>query len=181
MTFTFTPTDIPDVILIQNETYKDDRGYFAETYRKDVFNELGLPDFVQDNVSHSSRGTLRGLHYQLLPNEQAKLISCVSGYIVDVAVDIRKESKTFGKYVKVELFDPRTMLYVPAGFCHGFLALEDNTIVSYRCSDYYSPEQDRNIHWNDPQINIDWGFDLLQIKVSDKDDAAPLLKDAELV
>lgn len=134
MSFKFTKMDIPEVVLIESTKYKDDRGFFIEAYKRNEFENF--PGFVQDNISKSSKGTLRGLHYQNWPKEQAKLVTCINGYIIDIAVDIRKTSNTFGKYVKVELFGPGTMLFVPAGFAHGFLALEDNTIVSYKCSEF---------------------------------------------
>lgn len=184
MNFEFIKLDIPDVTLISSKRFSDDRGFFAEEYRKDIFEQKGLPKFVQDNISISSRGTLRGLHYQLAPKAQAKLVSCIRGYIIDVAVDIRPKSKTYGKYIKVELFGPGTMLYVPAGFAHGFLALEDDTIVSYKCSEYYSPGHDRNILWNDPDIGIEWELEqttgFSKPLMSAKDTEAPLLKNADL-
>lgn len=183
MAFSFIKMNIPDVVLVISDKFEDKRGFFTEGYKESEFCPR-FPRFVQDNISLSCKGTLRGLHYQKNPKPQAKLITCLTGRIFDVAVDIREDSPTFGMYIMVDLSGPGTMLYIPVGFAHGFLALEDNTLISYKCSDYYSPKHDRNIAWNDPQININWeagGIDIdNNIHVSKKDNNAPLLKDAEL-
>lgn len=179
----FTRTHIPDVIVIEPEVHGDERGYFVETFRQDLLNEfLGYEiNWLQDNESKSSRGVLRGLHYQLNPAAQAKLVRVIQGKVLDVAVDIRKESPTFGQHVAVELTaENKKQLLVPRGFAHGFLVLEDDTIFAYKVDNYYSPENDRGIAFDDQQIAIDWGVAAEQLKLSEKDTKQPLLKDAEV-
>lgn len=153
----FEPTEIPDVILIKPKIFSDERGYFSETYRKELFLEHGIDkDFVQDNISKSVKGTLRGLHYQI-ENPQAKLVMATHGAILDVAVDIRKNSPTFGKHVIAELSEEnKNLLYIPEGFAHGFYVLTDSAVFQYKCGDYYNPNGERGIIWNDPEIGIDW-------------------------
>jgi dTDP-4-dehydrorhamnose 3,5-epimerase len=185
MSFVFTPNDkIPDVIIIENKIHLDNRGFFSEIFRADEFKNNGLPEFIQENHSMSYPVCIRGLHYQLNPKPQAKLVSCPSGYIIDIAVDIRKGSPTYGDWVAVDLNqDNGRMLYIPSGFAHGFVAFGALPAhVVYKVSSYYSPKYDRCISWKDPQININWSFPGSKkaiINISDKDNNAPLLKDAE--
>jgi dTDP-4-dehydrorhamnose 3,5-epimerase len=172
----FFPTAIPGVIRIVPKTFVDDRGTFREQYRQNVFADAGIHDhFVQDNISTSKRGVVRGLHYQVV-QAQSKLVTVLQGSIVDVAVDLRKGSATFGKYVSVLLSDQnKEMLYIPIGFAHGFLALEDDTVVCYKCSDYYLQSGERSLRWNDPQVGIQWPIS--DPILSDKDKVSPKLKD----
>ena len=154
----FTPAGLPGLILIEPHIWQDGRGYFFESYRYDRFLENGIADrFVQDNESKSSAGVLRGLHYQIEPRRQAKLVRILKGKVFDVVVDIRPGSKTFGKYFSMILDgEKKQMLYVPPGFAHGFCTLEDGTEFFYKVSDFYSPECERGILWNDPDLAIDW-------------------------
>jgi len=178
----FIRTRIPDVIIIEPKIHGDNRGYFIETFRQDKLdNFLGFKlNFCQDNESKSSKGVLRGLHYQLAPAAQTKLVRVIQGRVLDVAVDIREGSSTFGQYISVELTqENKRQLLVPQGFAHGFLVLEDNTTFCYKVDNYYSPENDRGIAFNDPALNIDWGMDFAELKLSEKDTQQPLFKDAE--
>lgn len=170
MPFEFIKQEIEDVILVKPKVFGDNRGFFMETYKKSDFVANGIDvEFTQDNHSKSTKGVLRGLHYQAKPYGQAKLVRCVKGRIYDVAVDIRKNSKTFGQYVKVELSeDNKQMLFIPDGFAHGFVALTDDVEILYKASGEYAPQADRGILWNDKEINIDWGIDFEPI-LSDKD------------
>ena len=170
MPFEFEKQSIEDVILVKPKVFGDNRGFFMETYKKSEFVANGINvEFTQDNHSKSTKGVLRGLHYQAKPYGQAKLIRCVKGRIYDVAVDIRKNSKTFGQYVKVELSEEkRNMVFIPEGFAHGFVALADDVEILYKTSGEYAPQADRGIIWNDKEINIDWGIDFEPI-LSDKD------------
>ena len=179
MPFSFKPLEIPDVILVEPKVFGDQRGFFMETYKKSDFKENGIPyEFVQDNHSKSQRGVLRGLHYQLYPRAQGKLVRCVRGRIWDVAVDIRKGSPWFGKWVAVELSEEnKLMLWVPPGFAHGFVALEDDTEVMYKVTDEYAPDLDRGIIWNDPDLAIDWP--IKDPILSDKDRSLPSFNEAE--
>ena len=180
---TFTRTDIPDVVICEPTVHGDERGYFVETFRQDKLEDfLGFKvKFCQDNESKSSRGVLRGLHYQLSPAAQTKLVRVIQGSVLDVAVDIRKGSPTFGKHVAVKLTaENKKQLFVPRGFAHAFVVLEDNTIFAYKVDNYYSPENDRGVAFNDPAINIDWGIAVEALKLSDKDTKQPLLQDADL-
>ena len=181
MPFEFKKTNIEDVVLIIPKVFEDNRGFFLEGYKKSDFINNGITDdFNQDNHSKSSLGVLRGLHYQTKPKLQAKIVRCIRGKIFDVAVDIRKNSKTFGKWTGAILSEEnKNMLYIPEGFAHGFLTLSDTAELLYKASGEYSPQNDRGILWNDPQINIDWqkyglNFDPT---LSDKDKKQPLLKD----
>ena len=178
MGFKFEKTEIEDVILVTPDVFGDDRGFFSETYKKSVFVENGIKDeFNQDNHSKSVKGVLRGLHYQSKPMQQAKLVRCVRGSILDVAVDIRKGSKTFGKWVKRVLSEEnKQMLYLPEGFAHGFVVLSDEAEFLYKVSNEYSRENDRGIRWNDPDIAVEWGIDF-EPKLSEKDTKQPFLKD----
>ena len=176
----FTRTKIPDVIIIEPKVHGDSRGYFVETFRADKLEEfLGFKiNFCQDNESKSSKGVLRGLHYQLHPAAQTKLVRVILGRVLDVAVDIRKNSPTFGHHVAVELTsENKKQLLVPRGFAHGFVVLEEDTIFAYKVDNYYSPENDRGIAFNDPSLNIDWILDHDELNLSAKDTKQPLLKD----
>jgi dTDP-4-dehydrorhamnose 3,5-epimerase len=162
------PTALPGVVELRPKIFRDPRGFFLETYHREKFAELGITaDFVQDNHSRSSRGTLRGLHYQL-PHAQGKLCRVIEGEVLDVAVDIRLGSPTFGKWTSVVLSaEHSNMIYVPAGFAHGFLTLSESAQFLYKCSDVYAPKDEHGIAWNDPDINIAWGID--NPLVSEKD------------
>lgn len=176
--FKFRRLEINDVILVTPKVFGDSRGFFMESYQKSVFFENGINvDFNQDNHSKSTKGVLRGLHYQTNPKAQAKLVRCSKGKIFDVAVDIRKDSKTFGKWVGEILSDEnKNMLYIPAGFAHGFVVLSDEAELLYKATNEYSPENDRGIRWNDPDINIEWGIDIEPL-ISEKDSKQPYLKE----
>ena len=178
MPFEFIKQKIEDVILIKPKVFGDHRGFFTETYKKSEFEANGIKTlFLQDNHSKSSKGVLRGLHYQLPPYEQAKLVRCVRGKIFDVAVDIRKNSKTFGQYVKVELSEEnKHMLYIPEGFAHGFVVLSDEAELLYKTSNEYAPQYDKGIYWADKDLNIDWGIDFAPV-LSEKDKNQPEFKE----
>ena len=176
----FIRTNIPDVIIIEPTVHGDHRGYFVETFRADKLEAfLGYKlNFGQDNESKSSKGVLRGLHYQLAPHAQTKLVRVISGRVLDVAVDIRKNSPTFGQHVAVELTaDNKRQMLVPRGFAHGFVVLEDDTIFAYKVDNYYSPQCDRGIAFNDPALNIDWMLKTEELKLSDKDTKQPKLNE----
>ena len=177
MVFRFSRADIPDVILIKPEVHYDQRGFFLESYSKKYFEEAGInEEFVQDNHSFSIKNTLRGLHYQLEPFEQSKLVRCISGEIIDVAVDIRRNSGTFGKFVMVNLSsENKNMLYIPRGFAHGFLVISDYAEVVYKTDNYYSREHERGILWNDDDIGVRWPVP--DPIISDKDKSWPRLRD----
>lgn len=177
----FIKSAIPEVILIKPKVFGDDRGFFLESYKKSLFVANGIDyDFIQDNHSMSAKGVLRGLHYQLNPKAQGKLVRCVSGSVFDVAVDIRRGSPTFGKWVGYELSATnKQMLWIPPGFAHGFITLEDNTQFLYKTTNDYAPEYDRGIKYDDPAIGIVWP-DVGELLLSEKDQAQPLLKDAEI-
>lgn len=178
MPFEFERQSISDVILVTPKVFGDNRGFFMESYKKSEFCANGIDvEFNQDNHSKSTKGVLRGLHYQQEPYGQAKLVRCSRGRIYDVAVDIRPNSPTFGKYVKVELSeDNKKMLYIPVGFAHGFVALSDEVELLYKASGEYNPQADRGILWCDKDIAIDWGIDFEPI-LSEKDKAQPTLKE----
>ncbi len=178
----FTPLEIPDVLLIEPKVFGDGRGYFFESYHQALFRQNGIKEnFVQDNQSRSAKGVLRGLHYQIPPKGQAKLIRVLSGSIFDVAVDLRKSSSTFGKVASVVLSgESKKMLYIPEGFAHGFMALEEGTEVLYKVSDFYSPEHERGIIWNDPDLEIKWPSVGIPPLFSEKDVKYPPLKQAVL-
>ena len=176
----FIRTNIPDVIIIEPTVHGDDRGYFVETFRADKLEAfLGFKlNFGQDNESKSSRGVLRGLHYQLPPHAQSKLVRVIQGRVLDVAVDIRKNSPTFGQHVAVELSaDNKKQMFVPRGFAHGFVVLEDDTIFAYKVDNYYSPQCDRGIAFDDAALNIDWILKKEELKLSDKDTKQPKLNE----
>ena len=158
MPFEFIETTLDGVLIIQPKTFPDNRGDFSEVYKHSDFLSAGIKKhFVQTNVSTSKKGVLRGMHYQTEPASQAKLLQVVSGSGFDVAVDIRKDSPTFGKWISVTLTaNQKNMIYIPEGFAHGFLALEDNTKLVYNCTAEYSPEHERGLRWDDPALNIMW-------------------------
>ncbi len=178
----FIPTSIPDVVIIEPKVWADSRGYFFESYRHDLFQQhIGSVDWVQDNESFSTYGTLRGLHYQLPPHAQSKLVRVIQGKVLDVAVDIRQSSATFGQYVAVELSsDNKRQLLIPRGFAHGFVVLSETAVFAYKVDNYYNKACDRGIAFNDPSIAIDWQIDLTQALLSDKDSKQPLIKDAQV-
>ena len=175
----FIPQSIPEVFLIEPIIHKDNRGYFLETFRQTLFDEaIGYKvDFVQDNESQSiSRGDLRGLHFQSPPHTQGKLVRVISGSVLDVAVDIRRNSKTFSQYVAIELSDEnKKQLFIPRGFAHGFVVLSDSATLSYKVDAYYSAKHNEGIAYNDPNINIDWGFAENEIILSEADKNYPTL------
>lgn len=173
-------TSIKDLLIIEPRVFGDDRGFFLESWNRKVFAELGLDlDFVQDNHSRSSRGVLRGLHFQN-PNPQGKLVRVIAGRAWDVAVDLRKSSPTFGKWEGLELSaDNKRMFWVPPGFAHGFVALEDGTDFVYKCTEYYDPANEHSLLWNDPAVGIDWPLEGLKPQLSPKDTEAKTLAEIE--
>ena len=173
-------TDIEGVVIIEPRVFGDDRGYFFESFSQKRFEEeVCQTIFIQDNESKSSYGVLRGLHFQKLPYCQSKLVRVVKGKVLDVAVDMRKGSPTFGMHVAVELSEEnKRQLFVPRGFAHGFVVLSEEAIFQYKCDNYYSPESEGSVAWNDPIINIDWQIDLQDVKLSGKDQVAPKLEEA---
>jgi dTDP-4-dehydrorhamnose 3,5-epimerase len=176
----FIKTKIPEVVIIEPVIHGDERGYFVETFRQDKLEAfIGYSiDFCQDNESKSSKGVLRGLHYQLSPDAQTKLVRVIEGRVLDVAVDIRKGSPTFGEHVAVELSSQnKRQLLVPRGFAHGFVVLEDNTVFAYKVDNYYSPENDRGIAFDDADIDIDWQIPHAQLNLSAKDKEQPKLNE----
>ena len=178
MPFEFERLKIEDVVLVKPKVFGDNRGFFLESYKKSDFINNGIDvEFNQDNHSKSTKGVLRGLHYQAKPYGQAKLVRCSRGRIYDVAVDIRPNSKTFGQYVKVELSeDNKQMLFIPEGFAHGFVVLSDEAELLYKASGEYAPQADRGVLWSDKDINIDWEIDFEPL-LSEKDKVQPALKD----
>ena len=179
----FISQSIPEVFLIEPVIHKDIRGYFVETFKQALFEEaIGYKvSFVQDNESKSiSRGVLRGLHFQSSPHTQGKLVRVISGKVLDVAVDIRKNSKTFGNHVAVELSEEnKKQLFIPHGFAHGFVVLSDSATLSYKVDDYYSAKNNEGIAHNDPEINIDWGFAKEKIILSEADKNHPTLANSD--
>ena len=174
-------TDIEGVYIIEPKIFEDSRGYFFESYNDlEFINKIGFTDFVQDNESKSSYGVMRGLHFQRPPHTQAKLVRCVRGAVLDVAVDLRKDSPTYGKHVAVELTeDNHRQLFIPKGFAHGFSVLSDTAIFQYKCDDFYHPELDGGINILDESLGIDWRIPKDKAILSDKDTKHPLLKDFE--
>ncbi len=176
----FIRTEIPDIIICEPIVHGDERGYFTETFRQDKLDDfLGYKiNFIQDNESKSSKGVLRGLHYQLAPAAQTKLVRVIQGSVLDVAVDIRKGSPTFGKHVAVELSsENKKQLLVPRGFAHAFVVLEDDTVFAYKVDNYYSPECDRGIAFDDESIDIQWPIELEELNLSAKDKTQPRLSE----
>lgn len=178
----FTPTRIPDVVVIEPQTFGDERGFFMEVWHQEKFREAGIDvNFVQENHSRSRRGVLRGLHYQL-NRPQGKLVRVIQGVVYDVAVDIRRSSPTFGQWVGVELSaDNKQMIWVPPGFAHGFVVKSDSAEFTYCCTDIYAPEDERMILWSDPALAIDWHLPPdIQPVLSAKDAQGTPFKDAEV-
>jgi len=176
----YTAAAIPDILVFEPRVFGDERGYFFESFRKDILQEhVGKVDFVQDNQSKSGYGVLRGLHFQKPPFTQSKLVRVIAGAVLDVAVDIREGSPWYGRHVAVKLDSERNnMLWIPQGFAHGFIVLSEEAIFSYKCDNYYAPEYDAGIKWNDPDIGIDWMLPEDDIRVSEKDSRQPFIKDA---
>lgn len=173
-------TAIEGVFIIEPRLFKDDRGYFFESFSQREFNEkVRKVNFVQDNESKSSYGVLRGLHFQKPPYAQSKLVRVIKGAVLDVAVDIRKGSPTFGKYVSVELTeDNHRQFFIPRGFAHGFSVLTDEVIFQYKCDNFYAPQSEGSLAWDDPDLGIDWRVPVNEIVLSEKDNHHELLKDA---
>ena len=178
----FKKTDIEGVYIIEPRVFNDSRGYFFEAWKKQEFEQhIGPVEFVQDNESKSSYGVLRGLHYQKGAFSQAKLVRVIKGKVLDVAVDIRRSSPTFGQHVMVELSEEnKRQFFIPRGFAHGFLVLSDEAIFTYKVDNVYAPQADAGIRWNDPDLGIDWPIDLSKVMTSEKDLKQPFLKDAEV-
>ncbi|KAA3643719.1 MAG: dTDP-4-dehydrorhamnose 3,5-epimerase [Bacteroidetes bacterium] len=166
----FEETHIAGLIIIKPRVFEDSRGFFFESYNKESYAKLGLKvEFIQDNLSKSQKGVVRGLHFQKPPFEQGKLVQVIRGSVIDVAVDIRKNSKTYGQYIAIELSEQnKTQFYIPPGFAHGFSTLEDNTIFSYKCTNVYNKESEDSIFWNDDTLKIDWGVKNPIISEKDK-------------
>ena len=180
---TYTETEIPGVWIIEPKVFNDTRGYFMEAFKQEEFEKhIGKISFIQDNESCSSKGVLRGLHYQLAPYSQSKLVRVIKGCVLDIAVDVRKGSPTYGKYVAVELSDEnKRQLFIPQGFAHGFHVLSDEAIFTYKVDNPYKPSHEGGIRYNDPTIHVDWHITADEvINLSEKDAKAPFLKDAEL-
>jgi len=177
----FIETDFPGLLVFEPVIFKDSRGYFFESYNEEVFKEGGIAEyFIQDNQSSSSYGVIRGLHYQLYPQAQSKLVRVLSGKILDVVVDIRKGSPTFGKNFSQELSaENLKQIFVPKGFAHGFSVLSEYAEVFYKCDEFYSMENEAGILYNDPILNIDWGIPADKVVVSAKDSKLPLFKDCK--
>ena len=177
MPFEFKKLDIPDVVLIKPKVFEDKRGFFMETYKKEEFEKAGIKgDFIQDNHSKSKYGVLRGLHFQKEPYAQAKIVRCIRGIIYDVAVDLRKNSSYFGKYVAVILSEyNKHQLYIPRGFAHGFVVLSNEAEIVYKVDNIYAPDYESGLMWNDPDINIKWPVD--NPIISEKDKKLPTLKE----
>lgn len=174
-------TEIDGVVIIEPRVFNDARGYFFESYSERDFNsQVGEVKFIQDNESRSQYGVLRGLHYQKGEHSQAKLVRVVRGKVYDVAVDLRKSSPTFGKYVGVELSeDNHRQFFIPRGFAHGFAVMSDIAVFQYKCDNFYAPQSEGAIMWNDPQLKIEWPIPADKVILSEKDQHHPLLKDAE--
>ena len=178
----YIETKIKGVFIIEPKVFQDARGYFMEAWKQAEFDEhVGRTVFIQDNESKSSFGVLRGLHYQKGDASQAKLVRVIKGKVLDVAVDIRKSSPTFGQHVMVELSEEnKRQFFIPRGFAHGFLVLSDEAIFTYKVDNPYSPQCDAGIRWNDPDLGIEWPIDPAKVLTSEKDLKQPLLKDAEV-
>lgn len=178
----YKQTDIEGVYIIEPRVFTDPRGYFVEAWKKAEFEEhIGKMDFIQDNESKSSRGVLRGLHYQQGEWSQAKLVRVIKGRVLDVAVDIRRSSPTFGHHVAVELSeDNKLQLFIPRGFAHGFLVMSDEAVFTYKVDNAYAPHAEAGILWNDPELGINWPIRADEVITSEKDMKQPLLKDAQL-
>ena len=175
----YIKTEIPDVWVLEPKVFNDARGYFMETFKKEDFeNHIGEVNFIQENESKSCFGVLRGLHFQKGEFAQAKLVRVIKGKVIDVAVDIRKDSPTFGKHVAVELSEEnKKQLFIPRGFAHGFLVLSEDVIFCYKVDNIYSPQNEASVLYSDPELGIEWPVNPSQIIVSEKDKNAPLLKE----
>lgn len=175
-------TEIQGVFIIEPKVFGDSRGYFFESFSKKEFDsKIGPVEFVQDNESKSCYGVVRGLHFQKPPHAQAKLVRVVKGKVLDVAVDLRKDSPTYGKHVAVELSeDNHRQVFIPKGFAHGFSVLSEEAVFQYKCDDYYAPETEGAVAWNDPELNIDWRIPADMMILSEKDKRHPELKDLKL-
>jgi dTDP-4-dehydrorhamnose 3,5-epimerase len=171
-------TKIEDLVILEPAVFTDERGYFIESYNQQKINELlGNINFVQDNESKSTRGVLRGLHFQKPPFSQSKLVRCIEGEVLDVAVDLRRDSTTYGQYESIILSaENKKQFFVPQGFAHGFVVLSETALFAYKVDNYYSPKHDVGILWNDPTLNIDWKIETSEILVSEKDQKAVYLK-----
>lgn len=178
----FKQTEIEGVYIIEPRVFTDARGYFFEAWKREEFEQyIGHVDFIQDNESKSSKGVLRGLHYQKGELSQAKLVRVIKGKVLDVAVDLRKQSATFGKHVMVELSeDNKRQFFIPRGFAHGFLVLSDEAIFTYKVDNVYAPQAETGIRWNDPTLGIEWPISQDEVLTSEKDLKQPLFKDAEV-
>jgi dTDP-4-dehydrorhamnose 3,5-epimerase len=176
-----TKTPIAGLLVLTPRVFQDDRGYFLESFNAKNLAEAGITtSFVQDNESKSTRGVIRGLHYQLNPHAQAKLVRVIEGTVFDVAVDLRKDSPTFGQWYGLELSgENKIQLFIPRGFAHGFSVLSETAVFAYKCDAYYEPKSERGIVYNDPQLNIDWKVDENEACISGKDQANPLFREAE--
>lgn len=178
-----TETDIKGCFILEPKVFEDKRGYFFESYNKEVFDEIlgQKTSFIQDNESYSSKATLRGLHYQMGEYAQAKLVRVIQGKVLDIAVDIRVNSPTFGQHISLILSeDNKKQLFVPRGFAHGFVVLSNNALFSYKCDNFYNKESERGIIYNDVQLNIDWKLGEEDLIISDKDKMLPTFKNASL-
>ena len=175
----FVNTPIEGLVIIEPTVFEDDRGYFSESYNKKKFEKaIGKVSFVQDNESKSSKGVLRGLHFQKPPYAQAKLVRCIEGKVLDVAVDIRDGSDTYGEHITVELSgENKKQVFIPRGFAHGFLVLSNTAIVSYKVDNSYAPAHDAGIRWDDPILNIQWGVSESEVLVSEKDAKLPFFSE----
>ena len=175
------PTAIKDLLILEPKVFADNRGYFLETWRKSSYEEAGITcDFVQDNESKSTYGVLRGLHWQVAPFSQAKLVRAISGTVLDIAVDIRKNSPTFGKHVALELSgENKRQLFIPHGFAHGFAVLSPEAIFSYKCDNYYNPASERGMRFDDPALGIDWRLSPAEWILSEKDKHHPSFAEIE--
>lgn len=182
MPLNITETKLKGLFIIEVKAFSDDRGCFFESFNCRNFRDAGITaDFIQDNISRSKKGVLRGLHYQLKPMSQTKLLSVLSGRILDVAVDIRKGSQTFGDHFSLELSsENKKLIYIPSGFAHGFVALEENTVVLYKCDNYYSPAHERGIKYNDPALKINWVLPETELTVAKRDMNFPVMSEVEM-
>lgn len=178
-----TRTDIEGLVVIEPRVFGDSRGYFFESFSQREFEkEVGQVRFVQDNESKSSYGVIRGLHFQKPPHTQSKLVRVVKGRVLDVAVDLRRDSKTYGKYFSVELTeDNHLQLFIPKGFAHGFAVLSDEAVFQYKCDEFYAPESEGAIAWNDPDIGVDWQIPEDKVILSEKDKKHPSFKDLDVL
>ena len=177
----YIKTNIPDVFIIEPKVFGDDRGYFFESFNQKEFEEhIGKIDFIQDNESKSSKGVLRGLHFQKPPYTQSKLLRCIEGEVLDVAVDLRQDSPTYKQSLSIVLSgENKKQIFVPRGFAHGFLVLSDSATIAYKVDEYYAPDHDSGIAWNDEEINVDWGINAEEIQLSEKDKCLKPLAEIE--